>query len=256
MNFKIEPTYLDYRIFQVQALLFIPETASPYTSMALFTHGYTDHKGSLVNWGARMAKRGIPALIFDLPGHYLGSFNEVESFDEFAQEAHSLFEVGARYLCEFLHFTPSSVILGGHSLGALMSLRAAELPYFEQFEQLVIPVGFGFGPQSGVHMLESPIYAETMKLRTQLVSPELHPKKLFPWLKREKELLSVKGKRVHLICGENDGIIFDDGVKGMEELLLHLGNQVTIARPRRMPHHLPDLAAVHVDQAVRRFLGQ
>lgn len=255
MNFTIALSGIAYRNFTVQALLFIPERLDSSMPMALFTHGYTDHKGSLVNWGARMAKRGIPTLVFDLPGHYLGSFNEVASFDEFSNHAHFLFEMGARFIEERLGVNFSGVILGGHSLGALMALRAADLPYFSERLQLIIPVGFGFGPGNGVHMLESPIYAETMKLRTQLVSPVLAPSILFPWLKKEKELLSLKGRRVHLICGENDGIIFDDGVTGMESMLLHLGNAVTITRPKRLPHHLPDLAAVHVDQAVRKFFN-
>lgn len=255
MNFKLTPTNLEYGQFRVQALLFTPEVLDSTLPIAIMTHGYTDHKGSLVNWGARFARRGIAAIIFDLPGHYLGSFNEVESFDDFSQNTHRLFEVGARHLCQELHLRPSAVVLAGHSLGALMALRASSLQYFDDWQQFIIPVGFGFAPGNGVHMLESPIYAETMKLRSQLVSPSLRPAKLFPWLKREKELLSLSQRPIHLICGENDGIIFDEGVKAMEEMLIELGNQVTISRPRRLPHHLPDLAAAHVDHAVKKFFN-
>lgn len=252
MDFKLKLCVLAYRHFQIQALLFIPDELWDSRPLAVFTHGYTDHKGSIVSWGSRLAKRGIPTLIFDLPGHYLGSFNEVEEFAEFSNYTHHLFSVAAQYVMENIGWKGNKVILGGHSLGALMSLRAAELPFFEAYQLMILPVGFGFGPGNGVHMLESPIYAETMKLRTQLVSPCLAPATLFPWLKKEKELLAVNNKRVHLICGENDGIIFDDGVKSMETLLLQLGNQVTVARPKRLPHHLPDLASIHLEQAIRK----
>src|SRR5687767_14992756 len=78
---------------QSNALLFWPESPTPPTShCALISHGYTSHKDSLLNWASRLAEERIPTVLFDLPGHYLGSFNEVERFEDFAGGAHLLFE--------------------------------------------------------------------------------------------------------------------------------------------------------------------
>ena len=66
------------------ALLFLPDPSRPIKEgLAVFCHGYTAHKGDLLTWASRLSEEGLTTLIFDIPGHYLGSYNEVESFEEF-----------------------------------------------------------------------------------------------------------------------------------------------------------------------------
>ncbi len=253
MSYTIETKHISCRGWNIDALLFIPLNHQENAPHAVFTHGYTDHKGSLVNWGARLAKKGIPVVIFDLPGHYLGSFNEVETFEEFKDHAHESFYAAYLALSERISHSSNRLLLGGHSLGALLSLRAMELSEFSQFELLNIAVGFGLGEGNGAHVLEGPLFESTMFARKQLVSPALRPENMFPWLKNEKKVLPTKNKRVHLICGENDGIIFKNGIDNMKSILEANGNDVSVKMPRRMPHHLPDLAGIHIELFLKNY---
>ena len=91
--YTIKKTLIRYRSWSVQAFLFLPKALKETNTLAIFTHGYTSHKGSLISWGDKLAKASIPTLIFDLPGHYLGSFNEVDDFDEFRMHSHELFHI-------------------------------------------------------------------------------------------------------------------------------------------------------------------
>lgn len=251
MDFKLIKTELSYKDLVVEALVFIPENMDKCEKLAIFTHGYTDHKGSLFTWGSRLAGDGMGVVIFDLPGHFLGSFNDITSFESFTENTHHLFFEAYKAFTKESSFTLNKVILGGHSLGALMSLRAAELPEFSEFEMKIIPVGFGMGAKSGVHVLEGPMFEATMNARAKIISKHLHFSVLFPWLKREKELVPTSNKEIYLICGQNDGIIEIDGVERIADILKSNGNDVTIKMPKRLYHHQPELASPHVLMACR-----
>ncbi|MCK5884272.1 MAG: alpha/beta fold hydrolase [Bacteriovoracaceae bacterium] len=253
MSYSIETKHIYQREWSFDALLFIPHDPIENAPHAIFTHGYTDHKGSLLNWGSRLAKKGIPVVIFDLPGHYLGSFNEVNDFFEFTSHGHECFYSAYSALCERVPNKSGRALLGGHSLGALLSLRAMELEQFVELDLLNIAVGFGLGKGNEIHVLEGPLFESTMFARAQLVSSALAPSNIFPWLKTEKLVLPTKGKRVHLICGENDGIISKAGIDNIRSLLEENGNTVSEKLPRRLPHHLPDLAGIHIELFIRNF---
>ena len=87
MSSKVICLELSVPWFQVNALAFIPSPdKTPIKSeWALFSHGYTSHKGDCLNWATRLVEAGVPCMIFDQPGHYLGSFHEIASFEDFKE---------------------------------------------------------------------------------------------------------------------------------------------------------------------------
>ena len=88
---NIETITLETKNLKTNALLFNP--AHPVTTTcSIFTHGYTSHKGSILTWAQKMMDLSIPCVIFDLPGHFLGSFQNVSSLDHFQSEAPLLFQ--------------------------------------------------------------------------------------------------------------------------------------------------------------------
>ncbi len=225
-------------------LLFLP--ANDSHRLAIFCHGYTSHKGSLLSWATRLCEEGIACMIFDVPGHYLGNFSEVESFEEFKNSAHELFEDAWNEALEHLSSRPKQVVLGGHSLGALLALKALDLPCFDLIECLGLGVGLGMPPKEVVHIFDTPFYKSTLLLRAQLVSPELHPDKVFTWIKEEKENLNLSQKRIHLLSGEDDMVVGQDGMERFAQRLEKYGNQVTMDKPKRLAHHVPENAASHI----------
>ena len=86
----------DYFTFNAMALLPSQDANEPSSidTWAIFTHGYTASKRDCLPWAQRLAEAGIPAVIFDLPGHYLGSFHECESFEDFKEHAHECHREG------------------------------------------------------------------------------------------------------------------------------------------------------------------
>ena len=64
--------------------------------------------------------------------------------------------------------------------------------------------------------------------------------------------LSIKGQRIHLLTGKDDYVV---GKKGMERLFDHLkdkGNLVSSQKPRRLPHHLPEMASPHIKSFLKK----
>ena len=266
MAIKVICTELSLPYFQVSALAFLPsnENAESIKSeWAFFSHGYTSHKGDCLNWATRMVENGVPCMIFDQPGHYLGSFNECESVENFKAHAHELFGeafermkllmeqnlgIGSYPQCD-------SIILGGHSLGGYTSLCATELPVFASFKKVHIGIGVGLTQSQAAHLFETAFYEKTLSIRRQLVSPALDPKAIFSWLKEEKMNITVTGQRIHLIVGEDDVVVGAGGLENFVELLTTNGNVVTFDKPKKLAHHEPGMASPHIFSFLKNHFG-
>lgn len=248
---------LRHQKFEVQAFVFLPDSKvfpeNKWKQWALFTHGYTSHKAVLVNWASKMIEIGTPCVIFDLPGHYLGSYSEIKSFEDFTRYSHELFIEAYNTLKNQLQNLPQKLILGGHSLGAFFSLKALELPIFSSMETQVIAVGFGSPPDHLSHVFDTPLFQKTLELRSQLVSSHIPTNKIFPWLKEQKNNLNLANKNIHLICGKDDIVVGQKGLEGLTQKLDELGNMVTIDQPTKLPHHLPENAAPYIAHFVKRM---
>ncbi len=246
-------------------LYFIPEgDVSMVPTVALFGHGYTSDKSSIFNWPVRLAEVGIPCGLLDWPGHYLGNYSEVLDFQYFKNHAHELF--GDLFLGLKKHIINElplnenllepdqlKIVLSGHSMGAMLAIKALNLNLFKQYEKTVIGVGIGKAPVDVVHLFDTPFYKSTLKLREQLVSPELKPDNVFPWIRAEKEEMAITQERIHLISGEDDLVVGNDGMERFAKMLEEKGNMVTLEKPTKLPHHEPQLAASHIKKQLKKM---
>lgn len=254
MSLEIIPTKVPFSdessTIELDAFCFIPELGKEVKTVSIFTHGFTSHKGSLLNWSLRLAEEGVAGILFDLPGHYLGCFTELKSFESFTRNCTQLFPNAFKALkhkVPSIDETETKLILGGHSLGALLSLKAIEDPSFKSFHSLqAICVGLGFPPKGVTHIFDTPFYKSTLLIRGQLVSPSIHPDKMFPWIKEEKENLKVSNQNIFLLTGEDDFVVGKDGAERLKEKLEDLGNHVDLEKPAKLAHHLPENAAPHI----------
>jgi len=233
---------------QVNALSFLPPQESRRDTCAIFTHGFTSSKSSIISWAQKLSEEGIPSLIFDLPDIFLGSYQPLSSFEDFIQEAPDLFDLGRQKLQEFTKLSFRKVVVGGHSLGALMSLKAN----LKQANVTRVLVGFGLNQSIGTHFFDTPLFKKTMNIRRQLVSKHLDSDQVFSWIKGEKKNLdSVQEQNIVLIAGEDDAVI---GPKGADLLYESLKgkNAVELIKPKRLPHHQPELASRYILQVLRK----
>jgi alpha-beta hydrolase superfamily lysophospholipase len=224
MSITISKMHLNYQEAdkqrQVEGFLFLPENFE-CQSLGLFTHGYTSHKVSILSWCNRLAESGMACALFDLPGHYLGTFNEIDSFEAFKEIAPQLFVKAAKKLSEAIlvkqpqqEMNDWTLVLGGHSLGALLALKASTLPELNNyFNQHLMCVGFGLPPRGMTHVFESPFYKATLEIREQLVSPALKPSVILPWIKEQKEQLKLENKSIFLLTGDDDVVVGKEGTE-------------------------------------------
>ncbi len=256
MAVKILRTTLSLSSFEVQAFVFLPDSEVK-AQWACFTHGYTSQKSDCLGWATRTAEAGIPTIIFDQPGHYLGSFNEVESFEDFKNNIHILFYKAFQKLEEHLGTISKceTLILGGHSLGALTALKALDLPELGNVKKVAICMGLGLNLKAETHIFDTTFYQKTLSIRKQLVSPAINPSVVFPWIRDEKLNLTTTGHTIHLITGEDDAVVGPGGFKMMVERLESLGNTVTSYEPKRMPHHEPSIATPHIFSFLKTHFG-
>ena len=238
---KVIKNYLSYADQQTNAMLFLPDADVAVKSVAaIFTHGYTSDKSSILTWPQRLAEAGVPCVLFDLPGHYLGNYSEVNDFDYFKNHAHELFYEAFLKLNQF---DIEEVVLGGHSLGAMLALKALDLKEFQNIKKRAIGVGIGMAPLDVVHLFDTPFYKPTLDFREQLVSAALAPSNVFPWIKTEKNEISLSGHTIHLINGLDDVVVGEGGMERFKERLELLNNSVTMDKPNKLPHHEPQMAA-------------
>jgi len=242
---KIE---LKTRDFHVDGFLFTPD--KPSDRCAIFSHGYTSSKNDLVSWAQRLAEDSISTIIFDLPGHYLGSFRNYENTSSFQLYAHELFESA------YSHFqTPfDKIILGGHSLGALLSLKASMLSFFQMKDTINICVGLGVSLTNDVHLFKSSFYQKTLHIRAQLVDKNLHPDIIFPWIKKEKKELQIINKKIFIINGQDDAVVGKDGGKNLLQQL-DKNNTIQLETPKTLPHHKPEIASVHIAHILKKEIN-
>ncbi len=267
---KIQKLTLDYVDQKTNALIFLPdviledESGGIKSTFAILTHGYSADKSSIINWAFRLAEGGVSCILFDLPGHYLGNYSEVNDFTHFKNHAHELFyqaflKLKKSFIEEFplnehmVDVNKLKIVLSGHSLGAMLSLKALMLPEFAQYEKRSIAVGLGMAPKNVVHIFDTPFYRSTLLIREQLVSPALKSENVFHWIKEEKELLNIKDQTIHLITGIDDLVVGDDGMERFAESLIAKNNTVTIEKPTKLPHHEPQLAAAHIKKCLKKI---
>lgn len=254
---RVEPIELAWEDDQTHALAFYPPKSRPAAkSVAVFAHGYTSHKATLLNWAARLCEEGIPALIFDLPGHFLGNFSRVSSFEAFRDEAPSLFQQAHVQLLKRVQnqhpdYQAEHCVLGGHSLGALLALKALGLDHFQKISTQAVCVGLGLPPRGKVHLFDTPFYKSTLAIRAQLVDPNLAPEKIFPWIKQEKEQMQITGQKIYFLTGKDDLVVGEDGTERLVDHLKEQGNQVELEKPTKLPHHQPELAAAHIKKYLK-----
>lgn len=267
---KVIKTTLDYKDQKTNALVFLPEMENGFDesalkpTFALLTHGYTADKSSILNWPIRLSEAGIAAIVFDLPGHYLGNYSEVEDFAHFKLHGHELFVDAFNTLKEcFLEEYPGhskmlatdtlKIVFAGHSLGAMLSLKAMGLPSFSEYKKISIAVGLGMAPKNVVHLFDTPFYKATLRIREQLVSKALKSDNVFPWIKEEKEHFDLHEQTIHLITGVDDLVVGEDGMERFAAVLSAKDNKVTFEKPSKLPHHEPQLAAGYVKKHLKKI---
>lgn len=250
---KVLKSTIKYLDQATNVFCFLPEEIK---LLAVFCHGYTADKSSILNWATRLAEVNCAVALFDLPGHYLGNFSEVEDFDHFKNNAHKLFYSAYEELLSSSNTKASDnlkLVLGGHSLGAMLALKASKLAEFKNLEKVIVGVGIGMAPKTVVHLFDTPFYKNTLDLRNQLVSKALHSDNVFPWIRDEKQNIDLENQRIHLITGIDDLVVGEDGMERFHQVLVEKNNQVTMERPSRLPHHEPNLAASHIKKFLKNI---
>lgn len=262
---KIIKNYLSYQDQKTNVMYFLPEfDAEVKPTFVIMTHGYTADKSSIINWAIRLAEAGASCALFDIPGHYQGNYSEVHDFEYFKVNAHKLFFCAFKGLIDaFKEDFPNNhplttpehlkVVLAGHSLGAMLSLKALISAEFDLYEKRSVSVGLGMPPKGVLHLFDTPFYKSTLKIREQLVSPELRPDNVFPWIKDIKNTLEISSQDIHLICGQDDLVVGEDGLERFKEELIKKGNRVTLDKPSKLPHHEPQLAASYLKKYLKQI---
>jgi pimeloyl-ACP methyl ester carboxylesterase len=233
---------------QTNSFCFLPENKS--SSVAIFSHGYTSHKGALLPWAVKLSQIGIATILFDLPGHYLGTFSEVLNFEDFSTNAHHIFNRALDSYIEELNFKEEfKVILGGHSLGSLLALKAASS--FNKHQMLLLCVGHGLSQIGEPMVFDSQFFRDTMHIREQLVSPALSPSNVFPWIQKEQQILSLKHQKIILVSGKDDLVVSEKSIMDLKNHLEEKNNLVFLEMANRLPHNAPELASSLIKKLVK-----
>lgn len=247
-NIDVQKHVIETPQQKTHALSFNPVQSSRQL-VAVFTHGYTSHKDSILSWASRFAQEGIPCVLFDLPGHRLGHFYETPSLEVFTKETPQLF---AKALSLVANEETTTVVLGGHSLGALMATHALKSEAFKQYERLGICVGYGMAPSDRPHVFSSNFFAKTMEVRGQLVDHVIRPEEVFPWIKEQKETLQISGEKFFVLNGLDDVVVGRGAGERLKDKLVELGNEVDLDEPQNLPHHQPERAAPHLFAYIKK----
>ena len=129
-----------------------------------------------------------------------------------------------------------------------MSLKASMLTKVD----LVCCVGFGLDHPSKPHLFETPLFQETLHLRSQLVSPSIRHEILFPWLKEQKLNLNISNQNIFLLAGRNDIVIGgEEGLNRIKEKLEETNN-ISIEVPKNLAHHEPENAGIFLKKFIQQ----
>ena len=237
----IKPFTLETHGLKSNALIFVPQ--NPSDKIAVFSHGYTSHKASILNWNTALLEKNIPSIVFDLPGHFLGGYYPLPSFEDFSEYTHLLFSQALEYY--FSQYQAqrenTQITIGGHSLGGLFALKALNTLSNKYSNSQAIGVGLGLDLKEK-HIYTTKLFSRTLEIRNGYVDPLINTDRVFPWIKEQKKSLNLEGKNIHLICGKDDLIVGKDGLQNLASLLAPKNN-ITYDEPEKLPHHLPELAA-------------
>ena len=254
MSVDLKRTSLTLPWCEVNAFILIP-SQNIKSQWAIFTHGYTANKNDCLNWAVRLAESGVPVLIYDQPGHYLGSFHDITSLEDFKNHFHELFGEAYKKLSEIVLTPCEGLIMGGHSLGALSTLKAMELPILKDLKKVAVLVGMGLNLTAETHIFDTSFYKKTLNIRKQLVSPVIDPDVIFPWIRDEKKDIKLSGQRIHLIVGADDVVVGKGGMDNFKTILEALGNTVTSYEPTKLAHHEPSHASPHIYAFLKNHYG-
>lgn len=253
METKVHYQTLEHELFKMNSMSFIPANPHEKKCIAIFTHGYTASKNDTLPWAQRLSEGNIPSIIFDLPGHKLGGYYPIKSFDDFKEHAHECFISAYKMLLSQIDFEAEHIILGGHSLGALLALKAMELDEFSN--AMALGIGLGISQHKNNHLFESDFYQKTLNIRRQLVDENIDSDLVFPWIKDEKISYQVRERRIHLITGADDVVVGQGGMEALHFMLQNLNNNVTMHEPKKLPHHEPGLASGHLYHFLKKELS-
>lgn len=256
MNVQLIKTTISNKYFTFNAMIFLPPMQRNHSpAWALLTHGYTSSKTDCVSWAQRLSEASIACCIFDLPGHHLGSYNKLNSFEEFKLHSHECFSDAYELLQSHVKEPCEQLILAGHSLGALLAIKALSLNTFSLLPKLAIGVGVGIGQHKTAHLFETSFYEKTLNIRRQLVDEHIDSQFVFPWIKEEKENINITNQRVHLITGLDDVVVGEKGAEVFRQKLEKSGNSLSLSEPKKLPHHEPSMATSHIYNFLKKELS-
>ena len=61
----------------------------------------------------------------------------------------------------------------------------------------------------------------------------------------------MSAERVHLITGEDDVVVGQNGAEKLQQHLLDHQIPTSLNRPKKLPHHRPDEGAIHIFSDLR-----
>lgn len=243
---RVEHQSLKSGPLSVSSSLFIPKTLK-FSFSVIMTHGYTTCREQLVMPAMRLCQAGIPVFIFDLPGHFASSLNDLNSFEDFKNFTPHLFHIALKEI-EKTKIETDHFVFGGHSLGGLLSLLAPG------HKRLISRFAIGVGAYpKGEHPYQHSFFREMIELRSQMVSRFISPQVIFDWLSEEKEKLLISNEKIQIINGEDDFIATEKATMRMKNLLEAKGNTVDLQRPKTLPHHRPDLIGPHLFKYLKKL---
>lgn len=246
MNYTLEHLTLTIEKTSVSAIFACPQ--APTKGALILTHGYTSHKNALLNSLQRGAEYGIPTVLFDLPGHYLGGLFPIEKKEDLIEKTPLFFHLAQEKLQE--KYSPEQIVYAGHSLGGLFALMALESAK-KSLSLTGCAVGLGLKPPEEPHLFSSSLYQKTLYFRDQLISPVISSSIIFPWIQHQKEHLSLSGQRIHLLSGEDDLVIGKKGALRLQEKL-QKDNHVTLDLVPSLAHHRTELIAPHLMKYLKK----
>ena len=212
--------------------------------LCLFTHGYTSSISSILTWGQRFADEGYWCCLLNLPGHFLAGGAELQSFEQFCSLTPQFFHKAYEVMQAKMQ-SVDYLLMGGHSLGGLMGLKASQLDCFQGMKKHLVAVGYGQNQEVSQHLFDSDLYAKTMNIRRQLVSAAIDSEVIFPWIRQQKEELQISGENILLLTGEDDVVVGKQGAEFLRDYLQEKNN-VDLIKPKSLSHHRPELAATHL----------